>query len=315
MPADPAVLFVVGPTASGKTGTAVACALALDGEIVGADSRQIYRDFDIGTAKPSPDERARVPHHLVGTVDPRERYSAGRYVRDAGAAVRDIAARGRTPIVAGGTGLYVRALADGIFASPDISPELRAALSARLASDGLPALAAELLARDPAAADLVDLRNPRRVLRALEVCLASGSPYTALRAERRGGLPGTVFFAGLLPGRDALRRRIDARAARMIADGLVEETRSLLDRYGADAPAMDTLGYRETAAAIRTGGETPDLAALIALHTRQYARRQSTWFRAEARIRWYGTLEGEEPAEIARRIVPDFLDAKYRRMP
>jgi tRNA dimethylallyltransferase len=292
------LIALVGPTAIGKTALALALADRLREriacEIVSADSRQIYRLMEVATAKPSPEERERVPHHLLDVVWPDEPYTLATYQHDAVAAIAAIHARGGLPLLVGGTGLYVRAVVDGL-AIPQVAPrpELRAELEATAAARGPGALHARLAALDPIAAAHIDPHNLRRLVRAIEVCLITGRPFSEQQGARP--TPYRPLLLGLNVERAALYIRADARIDGMLAAGLVEETRELVARgYGWDLPSMSSLGYREIGAYLR--GELP-LAAAIArfkLATHAYIRRQLTWFRPDARIAWLDAAHSPE---------------------
>ena len=276
------VVAIVGPTASGKSAVALRAAERSGGEIVSADSRQVYRGMDIGTAKPAVAERQRVPHHCIDLVDPSEAYDAARYRRDGRAALADIASRGKTAYVVGGTGLYLRALLDGLLleAAPT-DPELRASLERRAAAEGPAALHRELARIDPTAAERVDLRNARRVVRYLELALLAGrvpQERDARIAARRIGLD---------PPRAWLDERIGARVRQMVDDGVLEETRRLVDR-GLDPglPSMSGHGYVHWAGYLRGELALDAAIAATAKDVRAYSRRQMTWFRRDLDIRW-----------------------------
>ncbi|HEX8996338.1 MAG TPA: tRNA (adenosine(37)-N6)-dimethylallyltransferase MiaA [Ktedonobacterales bacterium] len=287
------LVAIVGPTASGKTALAVAlaeqlpAALGLSGaEIVSADSRQIYRLMDIATAKPTAEERARVPHHLLDVVWPDESYTLAEYQRDAQAAVAGIWARGRLPLLVGGTGLYVRAVVDGL-AIPEVAPQpaLRAELEAQAATRGLDALVERLQALDPVTAARIDRANPRRVIRALEVCIVSGRPFSEQQGSRP--TPYRTVMLGLNMARDALYARADARIAAMLREGVVGETEALVARgYAWSLPSMSSLGYREIGAYLRGEMTLADAITRFQQATHAYIRRQLTWFRPDARIHW-----------------------------
>ncbi len=273
------LLAVVGQTATGKTALAIRLAQALGGEIVSADSRQVYRGMDIGTAKPTPAERAAVPHHLIDVADPDEAFSLARYLELAAAAIAAIAGRGRLPIVAGGTGQYLAALLEG-WSVPRVppQPELRARLEAEAAAGGPAALHARLAAVDPAAAAAIPPANVRRVIRALEVYGVTGRPISAQQARRPP--PYRVRTLWLTLPAPVLYPRIDARVERMMEAGLLDEVRGLLARgYGWDLPAMSGLGYREFRPYL--AGETTLAAAVerLKFDTHAFARRQPPWFR------------------------------------
>jgi tRNA dimethylallyltransferase len=287
------LVALVGSTASGKTALALALAerlplaLGLRGaEVVSADSRQIYRLMDIATAKPTADEQARVRHHLLDVVWPDESCTLAEYQRDAQAAIADIWARGRLPLLVGGTGLYVRAVVDGL-AIPEVAPqpELRAALEAEATERGVGALLERLRALDPVAAARIDAQNPRRLIRALEVCIISGRPFSEQQGRRP--TPYQAVLLGLSMPREALYIRADARIAQMLAAGLVAETEALVARgYDWSLPAMSSLGYREIGAYLRGELTLAAAAERFEQATHAYIRRQMTWFRPDQRIHW-----------------------------
>lgn len=291
----PLMIAIVGPTASGKTAFAVALAERLRAhvtcEAVVADSRQIYRLMDVATAKPTPAEQALLPHHLIDVVWPDQAYSLADYQRDAMAAIAEIQARGHLPLLVGGTGLYVRAVVDGL-AIPEVAPrpELRAALEAEASQGGGETLHARLAALDPEAASRIDARNVRRVIRALEVCLATGRPFSEQQGARP--TPYSTLLLGLSMPREALYDRADRRVDAMMAAGLVEETRALVERgYAWNLPSMSSLGYREIGAYLRGEATLAEAVTRLKLDTHAYIRRQLTWFRPDERILW---LEAEQ---------------------
>jgi tRNA dimethylallyltransferase len=287
MSAVPAVV-VVGPTAVGKSEVAVALAEAVGGEIVSADSRQVYRHLDVGTAKPGPSERARVPHHLLDVADPGERFDAARYRTLALAAIADVHARGRAVIVCGGTGLYVRALLQGLFRGPAASAELRARLRARERAGGPGTLHRQLAAADPAAAARLHPRDLVRVVRALEVLALTGRPISVWQAEHgfaERRLDALVL--GLRRPREELAERIAARCAAMLAAGLLDEIRRLWAHgWGPELAPLRSVGYREMGAHLRGELGLEDALAACARATRRLAKRQMTWFRADPAVRW-----------------------------
>lgn len=297
------LIVIVGPTAVGKTETAIQLAEQIGGEIVSADSRQIYRGMDIGTAKPSGEQRARIPHHLIDVVDPDEAFSLSQYQAAAAAAIDDVFRRGKQPLLVGGTGLYVRAVTEGLRLPPvPPQPELRAELEARAAHDGGAALYAELQQVDPAAASRIDPRNVRRTIRALEVYRISGKRFSEL--GRSQPPPYRAITFGLAMPRDRLYARIDARVEAMIAAGLVEETRRLAARYAWSLPSMSGLGYRQIGAFLRGECELSEAIAAIKRDTRRFVRHQSNWFRpSDPRIDWREARSdlAEELSAILRR--------------
>ena len=284
------LLVLVGPTASGKTALALALAEQLRDEIgvevVSADSRQIYRYMDIATAKPTPEERARLPHHLLDVVSPDESYTLAQYQADAAVAIASVWARRHLPLLVGGTGLYVRAVVDG-FAIPQVAPDpaLRAGLEAEAAARGPAALHARLATLDPVAAARIAPANTRRVIRALEVCISTGRPFSAQQGARP--TPYRPLLLGLNMERQALYARADARVEAMLAAGLVDETCALVERgYDWHLPAMSSLGYREIGTYLRGESSLAEAVARLKLNTHAYIRRQLTWFRPDVRITW-----------------------------
>jgi tRNA dimethylallyltransferase len=298
----PRLVCVVGPTASGKSSLALELATALGAEIVSADSRQIYRGLDIGTAKPTPAERARVPHHCLDLIEPSEAFDAARFRAAAAGAIADAHRRGRPVLVVGGTGLYLRALLHGLCPAPPRSPVLRALLESRRTALGAPALHRALRAVDGAAAARIHPQDAVRIVRALEVVLSTGRPLSAWQARHRfAEQPYDALVIGLVVPPAALDARIAARVQAMMDAGLLDEVRALAARgVGRDAPGLRTVGYREMWAAI--AGETSVRAALDAtvLATRRYAKRQRTWFRGDPAMVWRRPEEGDRiRAEVA----------------
>jgi tRNA dimethylallyltransferase len=293
---DPLLIVVLGPTASGKTALSVALAERLRGEVVNCDSVAMYREFEIGTAKPGAAERARVPHHLLDLVDPTGYITAGEYARLARQALAEIKARGNVPIVVGGTGLYLRALLDGLFPGPQRSEELRERLRQRMEQNGTGYLHRLLCRLDPDAAAKIHANDAPKLIRAIEVCLASRQKMTEMWKQGRDPLTGfRILRLGLNPNRDALYARINQRAERMFESGLVEETKRLLEKYGDAARPLGSLGYKQAVQLLR--GETDSKAVLQAAQQahRNYAKRQMTWFRREREVAWLEGF-GDDPA-------------------
>ncbi len=299
------LIVLSGPTASGKTAAALGLARRLPLEIVNADSMQVYRGMDIGTAKPTPAERGEVPHHLIDVADPDEEYNAGRFVAEADAAVRGIVSRGRFPLVAGGTGMYIRALRKGLDPLPS-DPAVRAALSRRWDTLGGGALHAELARVDPGTAARIHPADKVRVVRALEIAAVAGRPPSALRVSW-GGAGGRyrVLFLALDPGREAMYARIDDRVDAMLRMGLVEEVRGLLALgYGPELKSMGALGYRHVARHLLQGVPLGETAQAIKRDTRRYAKRQMTWLLGEPDVRWIpGDSFIESASELARKFL------------
>ncbi len=298
---EPLVVVVLGPTASGKTALALAIARRFRGEIVNCDSVAMYREFEIGTAKPSAAERAEIPHHLLDCVDPLADVSAGEYARQARQTLREIVARESVlheseqrrhlPIVSGGTGLYLRALLEGLFPGPQRSEELRNKLRARAEKNGTEHLHRILRRLDSSAADRIHANDVPKMIRAIEVCLASRPTsrrnMTELWKEGREPLHGfRILRLGLNPNREALYARINQRAAKMFDAGLIAETERLLAKYGAQARPLASLGYKQALQFLR--GELDRESALSAAQQahRNYAKRQITWFRREPDVHW-----------------------------
>ncbi|MBC7544579.1 MAG: tRNA (adenosine(37)-N6)-dimethylallyltransferase MiaA [Candidatus Sericytochromatia bacterium] len=278
------LLVIVGPTAVGKSAIALAVAERLGGEIVNADSRQIFRGMDIGTAKPSPDEQARVPHHLLDRCDPDEAFTLADYQVEAMTIIRAIAARGRLPILSGGTGLYVRSLLRG-WTIPVAPPDLirRESLRQEAAELGVPALHAQLAGVDPVAAGRIESLDLVRIMRALEVYEQTGRPIS----EQQQAVPPDFDLRafGLTRGREILYERINGRVEAMMAAGLRAEARALWERYG-PVPLQRTLGYAECLLEMQGELAESETVQRIQQQTRRYAKRQLTWFRGDAELAW-----------------------------
>ena len=277
---------MLGPTASGKTALSLALAQQFGGEIVNCDSVAMYREFEIGTAKPSAAERKLVPHHFIDCVAPDDSMTAGEYARLARQALEDIKSRGKLPIVVGGTGLYLRALLEGLFAGPQRSEELRDRLRQR-AEQKAPGYLHRLLRRmDPSAAGQIHENDAPKLIRAIEVCLASRQKMTELWKQGRDPLLGfRILRLGLNPDRTLLYERINARALAMFSAGLVEETRGLLAKYP-KSWALSSLGYRQALQFIRGEVDLEKAIAAAQQAHRNYAKRQMTWFRREPEVEW-----------------------------
>jgi tRNA dimethylallyltransferase len=293
---DPLLVVVLGPTASGKTALSLALAERFHGEIANCDSVALYRDFEIGTAKPTGSERARVPHHLLDIADPTSFITAGQYARLARQTLAEIKSRGKLPIVVGGTGLYLRALLEGLFPGPQRSEELRGRLRERAERKGGQHLHHVLRRLDAEAASKIHANDIPKLIRAIEVCLTSRRKMTEMWKQGRDPLTGfRVLRLGLNPSRDALYARINQRAQQMFDAGLVEETKRLLAKYGDAARPLSTLGYKQAVQLLR--GEMDLKTAMHAAQQahRNYAKRQMTWFRRESDVIWLEGF-GDDPA-------------------
>lgn len=299
------LLVLSGPTASGKTALALSLARVFPLEIVNADSVQVYRGLDVGTAKPTPAERREVPHHLIDVADPDEEYNAGRFVAGAEEAIRGIRERGRFPLVSGGTGMYIRALLRGLDELPS-DPSVRAALSLRWEEAGGAVLFDELRRVDPPSAAAIHPSDRVRVLRALEVAAVTGTPPSRLKG--RWAEPARKFrilFIFLSPDREGLYRRIDARVDRMFRDGLVDEVRGLLaNGYGPELKPMKSLGYRQVLSHLSGAFSLPRTIAETKRDTRRYAKRQLTWLSRETEAVRIGT---ENATQTAAALARKFL--------
>ena len=281
------LIVLAGPTASGKTALALALAEQFAGEIVSCDSVAVYRGMEIGTAKPSLAERARVPHHLIDIAFPDEPCTAGHYARIARETIAGITQRGRLPIVAGGTGLYLRALLDGLFPAPQRHEPLRAKLRARAQKKGPTRLHHILTRLDPAAAALIHANDTPKIISAIEVTLAARRPITQQWQQPRDALTGyRVLRLGLNPPRAELYARINRRAYEMFDRGLVDETTQLVETYGFDCRAFTSLGYAQAIAVLRNELTREEAITLAAQGHRNYAKRQLTWFRKDPLIHW-----------------------------
>jgi tRNA dimethylallyltransferase len=287
------LICIVGPTAVGKTEIAIQLAQHLDAEIVSLDSRQIYRGMDIGTAKPTPDQRQAVPHHLIDCVDVDQPFSVAEYQRLADTAIAEIRGRGKRTMAVGGAGLYFRGIIDGLFDGPGADAEIRAKLQREADEHGNVALHERLRRCDPETANRVHPNNLVRVIRALEIYELTGKPISSLQQQWKMNEPRYLFRAfGLNMPREVLYRRIEERVDRMVEAGLIEEVKGLLDQgYPRNCVAMQSFGYKELIDYLDGKRTLDEAIALLKQNTRRFAKRQLTWFRNDPRIEWLDTSQ------------------------
>jgi len=293
----PRVAVLVGATASGKTAVALALAPGFGAEIVNADSLQVYRELDIGTAKPTASERTLVPHHLIDVVDPPEPYDAARYSQEGREVLAQLAGRGTPPFVVGGTGLYLKALLSGLFAEGEPAPGVRDRVRRDLGALGLPALYARLLHLDPATAARLHPHDTYRIVRALEVLEATGRPLSEfIAAHRFQDTPYAVLKLGLMLPREELYRKIELRVELMLEAGWLHEIEGLLRRYPPDLKPLQALGYRHFINYLTGRWSWDEALTLLTRDTRRYAKRQLTWFGSDPEVRWFHPDQVEEMA-------------------
>lgn len=312
-PHDPLLVVILGPTASSKTALALALAEQFNGEIISCDSVSVFREANIGAAKPTAAERARIPHHMLDIASPAQRYTAGDYSRDARIAIREIAALNKLPIVSGGTGLYLRALLDGLFPGPQRQPALRERLKARGESRD-PAYIHRILRRlDAQAAASIHANDTPKIIRAIEVSLTARQPITEAWRQGRDPLTGfRILRIGLDPDRAQLYERINQRGAEMFARGLVAETSALISKYGEEIPVLSALGYKQARAFLRREIDELETIRQTQQGHRNYAKRQMSWFRREPGVHWLRGF-GDDPKILAEAIFTTNLGAPGSR--
>ncbi|MEW6447252.1 MAG: tRNA (adenosine(37)-N6)-dimethylallyltransferase MiaA [Bacillota bacterium] len=295
------LLVIAGPTATGKSAVAIEVALRVNGEIVSADSMMVYRGMDIGTAKPTPAERRGVPHHLIDVVDPDEDFSVAAFQKLARESIREINERGRLPVLAGGTGLYIRAVIEGFRLPGGADKELRRRLTEEGKRYGVSRLHERLRAVDPEAAARIHPNNLKRVIRAIEVYYQTGTPISLAASSAEPGYD--ALLIGLYLERQELYRRIEARVDAMIAAGLVDEVRRLIaGGLRRDATAMQALGYKEIAAYLAGEISFEEAVRLLKRNTRRFAKRQFTWFKRDKRIHWLNVADFPSTEALAEEI-------------
>lgn len=304
----PKILAIVGPTGSGKTPLAIILAERMRGEIISADSRQIYKHLDIGTAKPTVEELRRAPHHFINMVEPGEEYNAGMFGKDARKTICQILERKKLPLLVGGSGLYIKAVVDGLFEGPGKDHEIRTRLEERLKNKGAEVLFEALKKIDPVSAAKAPPSKPRRIIRALEVYEITGQPISQLHAEQKNEPEfDTVQFA-LAWDRKELYARINRRVDAMLTMGLVDEVKGLKAKgYERKFNALNTVGYKEVFDYVDGVCDYEAMVRLIKQNTRRFAKRQLTWFRADKRIHWVSMSEERSLEEIAEKIEKAFL--------
>lgn len=304
----PKLVVILGPTASGKTSLALELALNFHGEIISADSAQVYRGLDVGTAKPSAEERRRVPHHLINILDPDQKYSAALFRRQAEEIIHRLHLQNTPIFVAGGTGLYLKVLSRGLFRSPAEDPQLRASMYRRAESGGEEGLYRELQRLDPEAASRIHPHDLFRIVRALEVSILAGRPISHFQREHRfRESPYEILKIGLYLEKEELYRRIGSRAEKMLEMGWVEEVQSLLERgYSPQLKSMQSLGYKHIVSHLSGEIGLTRAIDLIKRDTRHYAKRQITWFKTDPEIHWFPADQNREPEVEA--MVMDFFN-------
>ena len=312
---EPLLIILLGPTGSGKTALSLELAERFGGEIVSCDSVAVYRGMELGTAKPSKEDRARVPHHLIDVADPNEPLTAGEYSRRARAASREIAAHKHLPIATGGTGLYLRALTEGLFAGPARREDLRARLRASAEKRGSEWLHRVLKRLDAATAERIHANDTAKLIRAIEVCVAARKPMSTILGSgetARDPLKGfRLLRIGLNPPREQLYSQLNERCAAMFAAGLVEETRGLLAKYG-PVKALDSLGYKQARGVLDGAMSVEDAIKAAQQGHRNYAKRQMTWFRREPEVHWIeGFGDAADTARVAEELVEGALAATH----
>jgi tRNA dimethylallyltransferase len=308
------VLAIVGPTASGKTKLAIEIAQYLDTEIISADSRQIYRELTIGTAKPSSDELRKIKHHFINNVSLIEKYDVGKFVKEAKEIINHLHLKDKIPIIVGGSGLYINSLLYGIFEGPSADEEIRIQLEKELQEEGIESLLKKLKEVDPETHNKIDKKNPRRIIRALEVYYLTGQPISQLQKEKHHKPDFDNLIFGLQWDRKKLYERINQRVDEMIKAGLVYEVKEIVDKFGEDVNVvLQTVGYREVIDYLKGKTTYNEMIELIKRNTRRYAKRQLTWFSKDKNIQWMEIQSEEDLNKIARQIINQIREGKNER--
>jgi tRNA dimethylallyltransferase len=308
------VLAIVGPTASGKTKLAIEIAQFLNTEIISADSRQIYRELTIGTAKPSSDELRKIKHHFINNVSLIEKYDVGKFVKEAKEIINHLHSMDKIPIIVGGSGLYINSLLYGIFEGPSADEEIRIQLEKELREEGIESLLKKLKEVDPETHNKIDKKNPRRIIRALEVYYLTGQPISQLQKEKHHKPDFDNLIFGLQWDRKKLYERINQRVDEMIKVGLVDEVKEIVNKFGEDVNVvLQTVGYREVIDYLKGKTTYNEMIELIKRNTRRYAKRQLTWFRKDKNIQWMEIQSEEDLNKIARQIINQIREGKNER--
>jgi len=308
------LLAIVGPTASGKTKLGIEIAEKIESEIISADSRQIYIELSIGTAKPNPDELKKVKHHFINKLSLTEKYDVGKFVKEAMEVINQIHTKNRIPIVVGGSGLYINSLLYGIFEGPSADEEVRLHIEREFQEKGIQSLLQKLQEIDPETYDRIDKKNPRRVIRALEVFYLTGKPISKLQKEKHQSPDFEIIIYGLNWERKKLYERINQRVDQMIKQGLVEEVKEILNRYGENVNVvLQTVGYKEVIDYLKSKITYDEMMELIKRNTRRYAKRQLTWFRKDKNIQWIEIDVEEDFSKIAKLIIQKIGEGKNER--
>ena len=297
---EPKVIVIAGPTCSGKTSLAILLAERLNSEIISADSRQVYKYLDIGTAKPDNEQLEKIKHHFISILEPDESYNVSRFENDALNVIKSLSGRGKIPIVAGGSGLYIKALVDGIFDVADADEELRNEFLEKRRLYGNDFLYDELKKVDPESASKMLPQNWKRVMRALEVFYITGKPIGIHHQEQKREINLNFVQYGLRWDRQVLYKNIEQRVDEMISNGLVEETKLMIEKYDKNLNSLNTVGYKEIISYLNNEITLERAVELIKRNTRRYAKRQLTWFRADERIKWFDVKHQKDLEKIAR---------------